>query len=97
MPDLQLVYYKAIVWLMPATWFLAFWVTIAFIVAAATDDTADVGLSILYFFIYDIFLFGFEAIAWYIAPYNVKYYRWNEQEWWNYETADDMPNQFLGL
>ena len=91
MSELQMVYYKAIVWLMPATWFLALWVTISFIVAA-TEEGADVGLSILYFFIYDAFLVGFEAIAWYIAPYNVNYYRWNEQEWWNYETEDDMPN-----
>ena len=34
-PELQLVYYKAIVWLMPTSWVLALWIDIAFIIGAA--------------------------------------------------------------
>ena len=40
---------------------------------------------------------GFEALAWYLAPRNVKFYKWDEQDWWNYkkepeDSKDRMEN-----
>ena len=34
----------------------------------------------------------FEFVAWYMREKVVNFYRWNDQEWWNYDPADAPGN-----
>ena len=102
---IQKIYYRAIAWIIPITWLLAFMMLIAFIVGGTQGWTTllgnygtgwiglDIGVAIGFL----IWIGGLEALAWWFAGEGVvKYYRWEEQAWWNYTTEgapDNWPDQ----
>ena len=53
-PDFQRIYYRAIAWIIPISWFFAFWALIAFIVGG-TQRGGDLGWDIGYWLFYVIF------------------------------------------
>merc|ERR1712060_369377 len=74
---------------------LCFWVFLAFIIGGAQSG-GEMGKNVLYWLMYWIVMAGFEALAWWLAPSNVKFYKWDEQPWWNYndkETPKNWPSQ----
>ena len=91
-PDMQRIYYRAIAWVIPISWFFAFWALIAFIVGG-TQWGGDLGWDIGYWLFYVIFEGAFQALAWWLATSGaIKYYRWEQQEWWNYNKEDSPHN-----
>ena len=87
----QKFYYRATAWLIPLSWIIALWIFIAFIVGG-TQENGLVGRDVGIAFGYWAFLAGGEALAWFLAPRVGKYYRWSEQEWWNYNKEDAPQN-----
>ena len=50
----------------------------------------------MYGFGYWILMGCFETMGWYLAPRVNKFYRWSEQDWWNYDPEDvprTLPSQ----
>ena len=101
---MQKIYYRAIAWGIPLSWLFALWFFIAFIVGGTQDYwyngyhyIGDVGPSIGYAIGFWIVFAGLEILGWWITKGGVvKYYRWDEQSWWNYdpeESADQWPKQ----
>merc|ERR1712151_664216 len=91
----QRLYYRSMAWGIPFSWLFAFWVFLAFIIGGAQTG-GEMGKNVLYWLMYWIILAGFEALAWWLAPSNVKFYKWDEQPWWNYndkETPKNWPSQ----
>ena len=88
----QKFYYRAIAWVIPLSWVFALWIFIALIVGG-TQDGGVIGRDVGFAFGYWVILAGCEALAWYLAPRAGKYYRWSEQEWWNY-TKEDSPQNW---
>ena len=98
-PIMQKLYFRVIAWIIPASWIFAFWTLIAFIVGGVQNG-GNAGHNILYWFIYVIGFGAAETLAWWQAPSLVKFYRWSEQEWWNYtkdESPQNWPNQMAGF
>lgn len=87
----QKLYYRAIAWIIPISWVLALWAFIAFMVGG-TQVGGNIGHDFGYIFGFWIVLAGFEALGlvW-LAPRVVKFYKWDQQDWWNYN-KDDVPN-----
>ena len=88
----QKIYYRAIAWGIPLSWVLALWAGIALLVGGSqfpnvTYNYWDIGHAVGYMAL----LAGLEVLAWYLAPGNVKFYKWDQQEWWNYN-AEDVPD-----
>ena len=86
---LQKIYYRAIAWVIPLSWVFALWIFIAFLVGGSQyggNMGRDVGMA----FGFWIIVAGMEALAWFVAPRATKFYKWQEQDWWNYNT-DDVP------
>ena len=88
---MQKIYYRAIAWGIPLSWIIALWVFIALIVGG-TQYGGEIGRDVGIAFVYWALLAGFEALAWYLAPRNVKFYKWDEQDWWNYNKEDAPEN-----
>ena len=88
----QKMYYRAIAWVIPISWVLALWEFIAFLVGG-TQLYGDIGMSMVYAFVWWVLLGGLEALAWYLAPRVVKFYKWDQQDWWNYDGVDTWPEQ----
>ena len=91
---MQKIYYRAIAWIIPLSWVFLLWILIAFIVGATQTwgSTASIGFGIGMLVTYG----GLEALAWYLAPRVVKFYKWDQQDWWNYnkdEPLDTWPKQ----
>ena len=92
-PIMQKIYYRAIAWIIPISWFFGFWALIAFIIGG-TQWGGKIGEDIGYWFAYVIPEGCFQALAWWLATSGgIKYYRWKEQEWWDYD-AKDRPNNW---
>ena len=87
----QKIYYRAIAWAIPLSWIVALWILIAFIVGG-TQVGGNIGFDLGYGFGLWAVLGGLEALAWYLAPGNVKFYKWDEQDWWNYSSEDAPDN-----
>ena len=91
------LYFRAIAWIIPVSWLHCLYVMGAAI-AAAYDarDVAEelggprVGSNIIYAFSWWTFMGAFECLAWFLAPRVVKFYKWDEQSWWNFNN-DDVP------
>lgn len=83
------IYYRAIAWIIPISWILALWVFIAFLVGGLSTG-GEIGPDMGYSFGYWVWTAGFEALAWFLAPRVVKFYKWDQQPWWNYD-EDDVP------
>merc|ERR1712060_1025227 len=87
---MQKIYYRMIAWLIPASWtFLAFLI-------GGTQRWGHLGHNMGWFFVYLGGLAVGEGLARWIAPDVVKFYRWDEQTWWNYnkeETPRNWPEQ----
>ena len=73
----QKIYYRAIAWGIPISWVLALWILIAFIVGG-TQVGGSIGVDLGYGFGWWVLLGGLEALAWYLAPGNVKFYKWDQ-------------------
>ena len=56
---------------------------IAFIVGG-TQTSGLIGHDIAYGLLMWAIVVALEALAWFLAPRVVKFYRWDRQEWWNY-------------
>merc|ERR1712007_17310 len=95
-PLMHKVYFFAIVFGMMFSWLLALSVNILFL-AGGLMDGAD--WSNLYVpLIFDLFLFGFEAIVVYaVGPGMVDYYRWNEQDWWNPKWGHPVEDETMEM
>ena len=88
----QKIYYRAIAWIIPVTWVLLLWVFIALMVGG-TQTGGDIYVNLGYGFGMLIVYGGLEALAWYLASSGlVKFYRWDEQEWWNWNSEDSPSN-----
>ena len=95
----QKFYYRSIAWLIPMSWVVALWIFIALIVGG-TQTGGEIGRDIGIAFIYWVVLAGGEALAWFLAPRASKFYRWQEQDWWNYtkeEAPENWPSQLGGF
>ena len=95
-PDFQVLYYRSIAWGIPISWLFGFWVLLAFIIGGAQTG-GEMGWDLLYAFLYIGLMAAAEAFAWWMAPHNVAFYRWDEQDWWNYkkepeDSKDRMEN-----
>ena len=65
---------------------------IAFIVGGAKEG--KVGWGILYGLLNWMFLGGLQALAWFVLKGRaIKFYRWDQQQWWNYD-PDDVPGSW---
>ena len=84
----QKIYYRAIAWCTGFSWLFAVWYMIAFIVGSAQEKN---GWGILYWLLNWIFLGGLQTLAWFVLQGRaVKFYKWDQQEWWNYD-PEDVP------
>ena len=86
---LQKIYYRAIAWVIPLSWVWSLWIFIALLVGGSQyggNMGRDVGTA----FGFWIVVAGMEALAWFVAPRATKFYKWAEQDWWNYN-KDDVP------
>merc|ERR1712110_985282 len=99
---MQKIYYRAIAWGIPLSWVLALWAGIALLVGGSQYPHMVSGVTeynyndIGYAIGYMVVLAGLEALAYYLAPGNVKFYKWDQQEWWNYneeDAPDNWPSQ----
>ena len=88
----QKMYYRAIAWVIPISWVLALWEFIAFLIGG-TQLGGDIGMDMVYAFVWWVLLGGLEGLAWYLAPRTVKFYKWDQQDWWNYDGVDTWPEQ----
>ena len=88
---LQKIYYRAIAWVIPLSWVFALWMFIAFMVGG-TQYGGNIGYDVGYSLGFWIVLGGLEALAWYLAPGVVKFYKWDQQDWWNYNREDAPDN-----
>ena len=90
--NLQKYYYRAIAWIVPISWFFAFWVFIAFLVGGL-QASGQIGYDMMFTFLHWAFTIGFEMLAFYLAPRVIKFYKWRSQSWWNYN-KEDAPNNW---
>ena len=88
---MQKIYYRFIAWIIPASWVFSFWGFLAFLIGGL-QEYGKIGKNMLHFFIYALVLMGGEMIAWWLAPKMVKFYRLDEQPWWNYNKEDSPQN-----
>ena len=89
---MQKLYYRSLAWLIPISWVFVLWVFIAFMIGG-TQTGGDIYGNMGYGFGMMIFYGGFEVLAWWIAKTGlVKFYRWDEQEWWNWNSEDSPQN-----
>ena len=86
---LQKIYYRAIAWVIPLSWVWSLWAFIAFLVGGSQYG-GQMGRNVGMAFGFWIITAGMEALAWFLAPRATKFYKWSEQEWWNYN-KDDVP------
>ena len=88
--NIQKWYYRAIAWGIPFSWLFALWTMIAFIVGGV-QKKGKIGWNLFYGFLNWGVLAGLEFLAWWLVKGRaVKFYRWDEQDWWNYK-EDDAP------
>ena len=92
-PVMQLIYYRAITWMIPIGWTMLFAQLICLIIGGAMNSGhsfgVDIGLALM-----EILFSGlYDGLAYFYAPKNVEYYRWDEQDWWNYE-PDEAPENW---
>ena len=106
---MQKVYYRFIAWIVPLTWVLAVWVLTAAIWAASTktdafklaEMAAQPGTKVIKVYlkplwmalIWIAFTGLFEWVAWHLRQKINGFYRWSDQEWWNYN-PEDAPGNF---
>ena len=84
------MYYRAIAWGIPLSWLFALWGLIAFIVGG-TQTWGNIGYSIGYAIGFLVVLGGLEALAWWVATTGaVKFYKWEQQPWWNWSSENDV-------
>ena len=74
---MQKIYYRSIAWIIPISWIFCLWVMIAFIVGG-TQLYGTLGHDLAYGFLMWVMVVGMEALAWFLAPRVVKYYRWEQ-------------------
>ena len=68
---------------------------LAFLIGGSQEG-GSVGTNFVDGLVFWLLLGGCQMIAWFLAPKVVKYYRWDEQEWWNYsreESPQNWPDQ----
>ena len=87
----QRLYYRGIAWATIISWIFGAWATIAFIIGGLQDG-GRIGWSVFYAIIYLGCMAGLEWLAYWFAPRAVKFYKWNEQPWWNYNSEDAPDN-----
>ena len=78
---MQKVYYRAIAWIIPISWLLVLVTFILFIVGFTQEETggADAKISDPIFAVFLLLIVGgMQALAWFLAPRVVKFYRWDE-------------------
>ena len=85
--NFQKFYFRAIAWSIPLSWVISLWVFVAFLIGV-TETKGNFATNSATTLIYLVFMAGFEAIAWWKAPDVVSYYKWNEQDWWNYSSEE---------
>ena len=91
----QRLYYRAIAWAVPLSWVFAVWALIAFIVGGL-QEYGDLGMNLIWWIVYAILMGGGQTLAWWLAPSAVKFYKWDQQSWWNYnndQVPDTWPDQ----
>ena len=89
----QKVYYRAIAWIIPLSWVFALWALLAFIIGGTQEPWGDIGTNLGFGFGFMVVLGGLEALAWFLGPRVVKFYKWDQQSWWNYDGPDTWPDQ----
>ena len=84
-PKYQRYFYQSSCWLALISWVNALWVNIAFLVGGLTEDTADWS-NLYYPLTYDVLTATWQLIIYFVLkPKLVKFYRWDEQDWWKEE------------
>ena len=86
---MQKIYYRAIAWIIPLSWVFALWVFIAMLVGGSQvggDMGRDIGIAFLFW----VLVAGCEGLAWFLAPRATKFYKWSEEDWWNYD-GEEVP------
>ena len=89
---MQKIYYRFIAWLIPASWVFSFWGLLAFIIGGL-QEYGSIGKNMLHFLIYAIVLMAGQMVAWWQAPNMIKFYKLDEQSWWNY-TKEGSPQNW---
>ena len=96
-PDFQRIYYRAIAWVIPFSWLFGFIAGWLFLFGGDQHWKYN-GLDVMYWLFYCAILLGLEFLGyWLIRSGAKKYYRWEEQSWWNFkqtnEYNDTWPKQ----
>merc|ERR1739844_247590 len=71
------------------SWVFALWVFIAMLVGGSQvggDMGRDIGIAFLFW----VLVAGCEGLAWFLAPRATKFYKWSEEDWWNYD-GEEVP------
>ena len=89
-------YYRAIAWGIPFTWLFHLMATLGWFIGGFQDGGC-IGWNIFSWLFTTIMIGGLEFLAWWLTKDRVvKFYKWNEQEWWNFnhdEQPDTWPKQ----
>ena len=86
----QRIYYRAMAWGTGLSWLFFLWSLIAFIVGGTQYRGEWAGLG--YWFGFAVFVGGCQFLGFYwLAPRVVKFYKFDQQDWWNYN-KDEVPD-----
>ena len=84
--DYGRIYFRVIQFLVPASWAVVLAANLCFIAGTIMKEDPVI---ITYPIIFDVFFFGIGAIIYFVlGEGNMHYYRWDEMNWWRYDSDD---------
>ena len=86
-PKYQRYFYQSSIWLSLISWLNTFVVNLLFIIGGAM--TGGNWSNLVFPIVYDLFTFCWQAIIYFMFYDDlVKYYKWDQQDWWNGEDGE---------
>jgi len=83
-------YYRAISWGIPLIWLFFLMATLGWFIGSFQDG-GDAGWNFFSWLFTVLWLGGLQFLAWWVTRERVvKFYKWDEQAWWNYN-KDEVP------
>ena len=95
-------YYRAIAWGIPLTWLFWGMATLGFFIGSyqkrrwpgGWEYDGEPSMNFAYWLLLTLWVGGLEVLAWWLTMDKaVRFYKWNEQSWWNYN-KDDAPENW---
>ena len=81
-PKYQRYFFQSMIWLTLISWLNTAWINIAMLVGGLTEGGNWANLT--FALVYDVFTFAWQAVIYFaFYPKLIKYYKWDEQAWWN--------------